>query len=113
MADHNGFGVGIEFLRPRRDGVHRRQRGPLDAAGLVFPGFAHVEQNRRLASGIGQPLLQQLRRDLRHGQKLKRSPASACASGATLVSNRSMELYTPSPVQVMSRAAITGGLPTT
>jgi len=58
--------IAIEFGEPGRHAAHRHRHRTLDPADFQFPGFAHVEQQRRRLPGVVEALGELARRDLLH-----------------------------------------------
>jgi len=67
VADDDDFRAGVDLAGARRDLAHRHMARAGDAAGLEFPGLAHVEQQRLRAARVGEPGGQLRGRDLFHG----------------------------------------------
>ena len=44
VADHDHIAVGVDFLLTGRDEVHGNKHRTRQVAVLVFPGFAHIQQ---------------------------------------------------------------------
>jgi hypothetical protein len=110
VTDQHQRAVGRQLAQTRGQLTEWNGQRSFDPAMRVFPGFAHVDDDRRRSRGVRAPRGELGRSDLRN-QNLNRDGAAAFSSGATTVSNRSV-VTREERRHATSRAVIAGGSPT-
>ena len=87
VADDNHIAIGVDFVAAHRQQVHGNVHRAADLAKFELPGFAHIQQDRLGAAGVGQPVSQLSCANLFHQNEKLSFDVPPSSAGMT-VSNR-------------------------